>query len=79
MRALVRQWQEAVEGIAEIEARIEATAKADAVALRLMSIPFVGPMISHATATAIGEGRQFASARRCGVDGPDTARAGPGR
>jgi len=63
LRRLVRQWQEAVDGIAEIEAQIKTAAKADAVAQRLMTIPFVGPMIAHATVAAIGEGRQFAHAR----------------
>ena len=63
MRVLVGQWQETVEAIAEIEAQIKAEAKADAVAQRLTTIPFVGPMIAHATRAAIGEGQQFASAR----------------
>ncbi|QRE76347.1 transposase [Methylobacterium aquaticum] len=47
----------------DTEARIKAEARADAVAQRLMTIPFVGPMIAHATVAAIGEGQQFGSAR----------------
>ncbi|KMO29335.1 hypothetical protein VQ03_29350 [Methylobacterium tarhaniae] len=63
LQVLVRQWHEAVKGIVAIEARIKAAAKADQRARRLMTIPFVGPMIAHATVAAIGEGRQFGSAR----------------
>lgn len=46
----------------DTEAQIKAEARADAVAQRLMTIPFVGPMIAHATVAAIGEGQQFDSA-----------------
>lgn len=63
MRVLVEEWHGKVAAIARIEARIKAEAKADKVAQRLMTIPFVGPMIAHATVAAIGEGQQFAHAR----------------
>ncbi len=60
---LVAQWQGLAHAIAELDRRIRAEARADAAARRLTTIPFVGPVIAHATRAAIGEGRQFGSGR----------------
>jgi transposase len=60
---LAAQWHGLKPAIAALDARIREEAKADAAARRLMTIPFVGPVIAHATRAAIGEGRQFACGR----------------
>ena len=49
--------------IAKLERQIVATARAHPVMRRLATIPGVGPLTAHAVVTAIGDGRQFASAR----------------
>lgn len=46
-----------------IERRIVAAARAHPAMRRLTTIPGVGPLSAHAIVAAIGEGRQFASAR----------------
>jgi transposase len=63
LSALVRQWHALDAEAAELEREIVARARADARARRLMSIPGVGPITAHAVVAAIGDGRQFASAR----------------
>jgi transposase len=63
LSALVRQWHALDAEAAELEREIVARARADARARRLMTIPGVGPITAHAVVAAIGDGRQFASAR----------------
>lgn len=49
--------------IAVLERRLVTAARADPTMRRLTTIPGVGPLSAHAIVTAIGDGRQFASAR----------------
>ena len=63
LEALARQWRRLDEEVRGLDARIVAMARADAAARRLMTIPGVGPITAHAMVAAIGEGRQFRSAR----------------
>jgi transposase len=60
---LAAQWRALGEAADAIEARIRDLAKKDQRTRRLMSIPGVGPLTAHAVVCAIGEGRQFSSAR----------------
>ena len=63
LEALARQHRFLDEEIALAEAAILARVKANADMKRLMRIPMIGPMTAHAMIVAIGDGRQFASAR----------------
>ncbi len=63
LQTLVDQIAHLAEAIADFEARIVAAAKADEDMRRLTTIPGVGPIGAHAVVTAIGDGRQFRSAR----------------
>lgn len=63
LAALARQWRELERQIAAMDKQLEAEARADPVARRLMTIPGVGPLTAHAVIAAIGDGRQFASGR----------------
>ena len=69
--------------IAALEAQIMATAKTDPAMRRLATIPGVGGLTAHAIVTAIGEGKQFASARDfaawCGLTPREYASAGKRR
>ena len=49
--------------IAVLEQHIVATARRHPAMRRLATIPGIGPLTAHAIVTAIGDGRQFASAR----------------
>ncbi|MBZ9990620.1 IS110 family transposase [Mesorhizobium sp. BH1-1-5] len=49
--------------IGKLDKQILAQVRRQQAALRLTTIPSVGPIIAHATIAAIGDGRQFASAR----------------
>lgn len=49
--------------IAALEQRIVAIVRTDPTMRRLATIPGIGPLTAHAIVTAIGEGKQFASAR----------------
>jgi transposase len=49
--------------IAALERRIVAIARTDPTMRRLATIPGIGPLTAHAVVTAIGDGKQFASAR----------------
>jgi transposase len=60
---LAGQWRALDGEIGKLDKQILAQVKQQRAALRLMTIPSVGPIIAHATIAAIGEGRQFASAR----------------
>lgn len=63
LRHLLEQWRAAVAAVAALEAQIVARAKADPVIRRLMGVPGIGPLTAHAIVAAIGDGRQFGSAR----------------
>jgi len=60
---LVRQWRKADGEILKLDDRIKAQIAQDETARRLMTIPGVGPLTAHAVIAAIGDGRQFSSAR----------------
>jgi transposase len=63
LRAMREVWQVLEERIAELERRLVTRAKADPVMRLLTTIPGVGPLTAHAIVAAIGDGRQFGSAR----------------
>lgn len=63
LRGLVRQWRNAGGEISQLDDGIKAQIGRDETARRLMTIPGVGPLTAHAVIAAIGEGRQFSSAR----------------
>jgi transposase len=63
LEALVRQWRQLDAEVAVLERRIQALAHDNEAARRLMSIPGIGPLTAHAMVAAVGEGRQFRSAR----------------
>ena len=63
LRLLVQQIDRLAAAIAVLEQRIVAAARAHPAMRRLATIPGVGPLSAHAIVTAIGEGKQFASAR----------------
>ena len=60
---LARQWRSLEEAIASFDATIKAEAQRDATARRLMAVPGVGPITAHAVIAALGDARQFTSAR----------------
>ncbi len=60
---LARQWRALDAEIKTLDDELIAQAKADPDARRLMKIPNVGPVTAHAVIAAVGDGRQFASAR----------------
>lgn len=63
LRMLNGQIEQLGKAIAALERQIVATARAHPVMRRLATIPGVGPLTAHAIVTAIGDGKQFASAR----------------
>jgi transposase len=63
LRPLIAQLKSLGEGIAELEAKIVAAAKADAVMRLLATVPGIGYLTAHAIVVAVGSGKQFASAR----------------
>ena len=63
LRALVQQVEALRTAIAALEHRILATAREDPVMRLLAGIPGVGGITAHAIVAAIGDGRQFRSAR----------------
>ena len=60
---LVRQWRALDAEVGQMDEAIVSQVRADPAAMRLMKIPGVGPISAHAVICAIGDGRQFASAR----------------
>ena len=60
---LARQWRALDAEIKALDGELLAQARGDAHACRLMKIPGVGPVTAHAVIAAVGDGRQFASAR----------------
>ena len=63
VRGLLEQWRGLHAAVEASGKRIEAAARTDPRAQRLMQIPGVGPITAHAVIAAIGEGTQFRSAR----------------
>lgn len=63
LRMLGGQIEQLEKTIAALERQIVATARIHPVMRRLATIPGVGPLTAHAIVTAIGDGKQFASAR----------------
>lgn len=60
---LARQWRALADEIAHLDRQILVQVRQDRIACRLMAIPGVGPVTAHAILAAVGEGRQFGSAR----------------
>ena len=60
---LAIQWRALDAAVDKYEQQICVQVRQDQVAQRLMKIPGVGPISAHAVIAAIGDGRQFASAR----------------
>jgi transposase len=60
---LARQWCALDAEIKTLDDELLAQARSDPDACRLMKIPNVGPVTAHAVIAAVGDGRQFASAR----------------
>jgi transposase len=63
LRPLLAQWRSLHAAIKALEQQIQAAARADQRARRLMKIDNVGPMTAHAMIAAIGDGKQFRTAR----------------
>jgi transposase len=63
LRLLTGQIEQLGKSIAKLEKQIISTARTHPVMRRLATIPGVGPLTAHAIVTAIGDGKQFASAR----------------
>lgn len=63
LRLLVRQIDQLGTAILILEKQIVARAREDATMRRLATIPGVGPLTAHAIVTAVGDGKQFATAR----------------
>lgn len=60
---LARQWRALEAEITALDRQLVAQAQAHPDARRLMKIPNVGPVTAHAVVAAVGDARQFASAR----------------
>lgn len=63
LRPLARQWRALTAEIDRLDTELVVQARASADARRLMAIPGVGPVTAHAVIAAIGDGRQFSTAR----------------
>jgi transposase len=63
LRLLAGQIEGLDRAVAALEKQIVAAARAHPAMRRLATIPGVGPLSAHAIVSAIGDGRQFASAR----------------
>ena len=63
LHQLVQQIDRLAIAVASLERRIVGAARGHPAMRRLTTIPGVGPLTAHAVITAIGEGKQFASAR----------------
>lgn len=83
LRMLLVQAQAAWKAGAALESKILAVAKEHAIMRRLATIPGVGGLTAHAIVAAIGEGKQFASARDfaawCGLTPREASTAGKRR
>jgi transposase len=63
LQPLAAQWRKLEAEIAALDRVLEKEARTDPLARRLMKIPDIGPVTAHAVIAAVGDGRQFASAR----------------
>ena len=63
LRGMLAQWQAAGEKTDELETQLVRRAHANSTMRRLMRVPGIGPLSAHAIIAAIGDGRQFSSAR----------------
>ncbi|MBV8593302.1 MAG: IS110 family transposase [Caulobacteraceae bacterium] len=63
LKPLLAQWRAVHAAIEALGEQIQAAARADARVRRLMKIDNVGPITAHAMVAAIGDGKQFRSAR----------------
>lgn len=63
LAALIAHIETLEASVAELEKKIVAVARTDPAMRRLATIPGVGPILAHAIVTAVGDGRQFGSAR----------------
>jgi transposase len=63
LQMLIGQIERLSTAITTLERQIVATARAHPAMRRLATIPGIGPLTAHAIVTAIGNGKQFASAR----------------
>lgn len=63
LRLLLEQIEHLASAIARLEERLVAAARTDTAMRRLATIPGVGPIVAHAIVAAVGDGRQFRSAR----------------
>jgi transposase len=63
LKSLARQWRALEAEIAAFDRELVTQARAHPQARRLMKIPNVGPVTAHAVIAAVGDARQFASAR----------------
>jgi transposase len=63
LKSLTRQWRALEAEIVALDRELVTQARANPDACRLMKIPNVGPVTAHAVIAAVGDGRQFASAR----------------
>jgi transposase len=83
LRALLSQIERLQGSIMALEAQIMTTAKTDPVMRRLATIPGIGGLTAHAIVTAIGDGKQFRTARDfaawCGLTPLEHASAGKRR
>jgi transposase len=63
LEALVAQWRAAQAQVETLDRHLKGLANSSPEARRLMHIPGVGPITAHAVIAAVGDGRQFRSAR----------------
>jgi transposase len=63
LTSLARQWRAVDAEVAGLEKHILAQVRENQMARRLMTIPGVGPITAHAMIAAVGDARQFGSAR----------------
>ena len=75
---LAGDWRRLDERIASLSKEIEALAHQDTACKRLMTVPGIGPIISSAMVTAIGNGDAFSKGREFGAWQP-TIRSSPWR
>jgi transposase len=63
LRPLAAQWRALDAEVARLDQANAREVRQDPLALRLMTVPGVGPVTAHAVICAVGDGRQFGSAR----------------
>jgi transposase len=63
LEALAAQWRSVRTQIAKLDRHLSGLARGNADAQRLMKIPCVGPVTAHAVVAAVGDGKQFRTAR----------------